>query len=128
MGIIENVWQMALLFFEVFLLLAYLIILFNIFTDIFRDHTLGGGAKAVWVLVLMFVPMLGALIYLIARGKSMQERRAREVKAADGAMKEYIRDAAGRTPAQEIAQARTLLDQGVINEAEFNSLKTKALS
>lgn len=128
MGIIENVWQMALLFFEIFLLFAYLIILFNIFTDIFRDHTLSGGAKAVWVLVLMFFPLLGALIYLVVRGKSMQERRVKEAKAADGAMKDYIRDAAGRTPAQEIAQARTLLDQGVINEAEFNSLKAKALS
>ena len=128
MGIIENVWQMALLFFEIFLLFAYLIILFNVFTDIFRDHTLSGGAKAVWVLVLMFVPLLGALIYLVVRGKSMQERRVKEAKAADGAMKDYIRDAAGRTPAQEIAQARTLLDQGVINEAEFNSLKAKALS
>ena len=128
MGIIENVWQMALLFFEIFLLFAYLIILFNIFTDIFRDHTLSGGAKAVWVLVLMFLPLLGALIYLVVRGKSMQERRFKEAKAADGAMKDYIRDAAGRTPAQEIAQARTLLDQGVINEAEFNSLKAKALS
>lgn len=128
MGIIENVWQMALLFFEIFLLFAYLIILFNIFTDIFRDHTLSGGAKAVWVLVLMFLPLLGALIYLVVRGKSMQERRVKEAKAADGAMKDYIRDAAGRTPAQEIAQARTLLDQGVINEAEFNSLKAKALS
>ena len=128
MGIIENVWQMALLFFEIFLLFAYLIILFNIFTDIFRDHTLSGGAKAVWVLVLMFFPLLGALIYLVVRGKSMQERRFKEAKAADGAMKDYIRDAAGRTPAQEIAQARTLLDQGVINEAEFNSLKAKALS
>ena len=128
MGIIENVWQMALLFFEIFLLFAYLIILFNVFTDIFRDHTLSGGAKAVWVLVLMFFPLLGALIYLVVRGKSMQERRVKEAKAADGAMKDYIRDAAGRTPAQEIAQARTLLDQGVINEAEFNSLKAKALS
>lgn len=127
MSILENVWQMALLFLEIFFLLAYLIILFHIFTDIFRDHTLGGGAKAVWVIVLMFFPLLGALIYLIARGKSMQQRRLQEASAAEDVMKTYIRDAAGRNPSQEIAQARDLFDRGIINEDEFNSLKAKAL-
>lgn len=128
MGIIENVWQLALLFFEIFLLIAYLIILFNVFTDIFRDQTLSGGAKALWVVVLMFIPLAGALIYLIFRGRSMQERRVREVQVAEANMKNFIKDTAGRTPAQEIAQARTLLDQGVITEAEFNTLKSKAMA
>jgi type VI protein secretion system component VasK len=113
-----------------FLFIAYLIILFQILSDLFRDRDTSGWAKAVWVLALLFVPFLTALIYLIARGQGMAERQRKDIVAARQETDAYIRDVAGASssPAARITEAKALLDQGVITQDEFNALKAKALA
>lgn len=122
-------WDFVLWFFWVFVFVAYLMVLFSILGDIFRDHTLNGWLKAVWIIFLIFVPFLTALIYLIARGPSMQKRsiaQAQEMRAQQDA---YIRATAGSgsSAADDIAKAKSLLDAGAITPDEFNALKSKAL-
>jgi ABC-type multidrug transport system fused ATPase/permease subunit len=113
----------------IFAFIAYLIILFNILTDLFwRDHKTSGWIKAIWVLFLILLPYLTALVYLIARGSGMAERAREAASAAQRDTDAYIRQAAGRSPAQEIADAKGLLDNGVITESEFDALKARALS
>lgn len=112
----------------VFAFIAYLIILFNILADLFwRDHQTSGWVKAVWVFFLIVLPYLTALVYLIARGGGMAERARAAAIAAKSEADAYIREAAGRSPAQEIADAKALLDSGGITPAEFDTLKAKAL-
>lgn len=111
-----------------FFFVAYLMVLFRIFGDLFRDD-MSGWLKAVWVIVLLVVPFLGALIYLIARGKGMAERQAGAVSQARAETDAYIRDVAGNTtPTDQIASAKALLDNGTISPAEFEQLKRKALA
>ncbi len=113
----------------IFAFIAYLIILFNILTDLFwRDHKTSGLVKAVWVIFLIVVPYLTALVYVIARGKGMSERAREQALQAKAQTDDYIRQAAGRSPAQEIADAKALLEAGTISPADFEALKTKALS
>ena len=121
-------WQSFWLVIEIFLFMAYLIVFFQIISDLFRDTRLGGVAKALWVVVLMVLPILGALVYLIARGRGMDERRRDAQIRAEKGVQDYIRQTANRNPAQEIAEARSLLDSGVITPAEFETLKAKALA
>ncbi|WP_203581450.1 SHOCT domain-containing protein [Microbacterium hibisci] len=124
-------WDFILWFFWIFVFVAYLMVLFSIIGDIFRDHELNGWLKAVWILFLIFVPFLTALVYLIARGNSMQKRsieQAQELRAAQDA---YIRQTAGTggaSAADDIAKAKSLLDSGAITQAEFDALKAKALA
>jgi membrane protease subunit (stomatin/prohibitin family) len=96
----------------------------------FSDHTLSGWAKAGWAILMIFVPWLGAFIYLIARGRSMAERQMARVAQQQAAQAEYIKQAAGTasTPAAQIADAKALLDSGAINQTEFDSLKAKAMA
>jgi hypothetical protein len=111
-----------------FFFVAYLMVLFQIFADLFSDD-MNGWLKAVWVIVLLVVPFLGALIYLIARGKGMAERRAGAVRQARAETDAYIRDVAGQTsPSDQIASAKALLDSGTISPQEFEQLKRKALA
>jgi hypothetical protein len=121
--------DLLLWFFWVFVFVAYLMVLFSIIGDLFRDHTLNGWLKALWIIFLIFVPFLTALVYLIARGSSMQKRSmeaASEMRAAQDA---YIRQTAGSTSAaDDIAKAKSLLDSGAITQAEFDALKAKALA
>jgi hypothetical protein len=113
----------------IFAFIAYLMILFNILADLFgRDHKTSGWVKAIWVVFLIAVPYLTALVYLIVRGQGMAERARDQALQAKQQADEYIRDAAGRSPAQEIADAKALLEAGTITAAEFDSLKAKALS
>lgn len=125
----DSFWEFLWSMIVIFAFIAYLIILFNILVDLFwRDHKTSGWVKAIWVIFLIVLPYLTALVYLIARGEGMAIR-ARE--AAASAKKEtdaYIREAAGRSPAQEIADAKALLDSGTITQQEFDSLKAKALN
>ncbi len=103
--------------------------LFQILTDLFwRDHKTSGFAKAIWVILLIVFPWLTALVYLIARGNGMAERAREAAAAAKKQTDDYIREAAGRSPAEEIAHAKELLDAGTISQSEFDALKTKALS
>jgi predicted ferric reductase len=118
-------WLLIWTFFIVF----YLMILFQILGDLFRDKELSGWWKAVWVIALIIFPFLTALIYLIARGRGMAERQAGEVRQVQQATDSYIQQVAGRgNPAEQIATAKGLLDQGTITQAEFDRLKAAALA
>jgi type VI protein secretion system component VasK len=116
----------------IFLFVAYLFVLFRIIMDIFRDKELGGVAKAIWLIALLFLPLITALVYLIARGKSMAQRdvqaaeeyRQEQIEYTKGLMKDAGKPA---SPADQIARAKELLDAGAISEEEFEKLKAKAL-
>ena len=113
----------------VFALVAYLIILFFVLSDMFRDHELSGWWKAVWIVFLIFLPFLTALIYLIARGPGMQERALAAATQYQEQQDNYIKSALGKKdPADAIASAKQLHDQGVISDEEFQQLKAKALA
>lgn len=116
-------WLMVYSFFFV----AYLMVLFQIIADLFRDHELSGWWKALWIIFLIFLPVLTALVYLIARGRGMAERHAEGMAQAKQATDTYIREVAGPSPADQIASAKALLDAGTISPAEFERLKSKAL-
>lgn len=119
-------WFWILLY--VFLFFAYLIILWQILTDLFSDHRLSGWWKAVWIVFLVVFPFLTALVYVIARGKGMAERQRAAVAEAKQETDEYIRQVANRSPADHIAQAKRLLDDGAITPEEYEALKAKALA
>ena len=123
----DNFWEVIWLFFWGFVFISYLMALFSIVADLFRDHTLGGGWKAVWIFFLVFAPFVTALVYLIARGGGMAERNHRAATDAQAATDHYIRDVAGTSPADEIAKAKTLLDSGTISAEEYAHLKSRAL-
>lgn len=120
-------WQIIWLFFWGFVFIAYLMALFSIVADLFRDRTLNGWWKAVWIIFLVFFPFITALVYVIARGGSMAERSQYDMRRAQEASDSYIRDVAGSSPADEIAKAKALLDSGTISAEEFAHLKARAL-
>jgi ABC-type multidrug transport system fused ATPase/permease subunit len=112
-----------------FFLVIWIMLLFQIFVDLFRDHSLSGGAKTLWVLFLVFVPFLAVFVYLIVRGPSMAERAAGQRQRAQQEFDGYVRDVAGgATPTEQIAKAKELLDAGAIDQSEFDRLKARALS
>jgi hypothetical protein len=113
-----------------FIWIAALMVWFRCLFDLFRDKSLSGWAKAGWSVLLIFVPWVGALIYLIARGRSMTERQMAEVAEMKAAQDQYIQEVAGTkaNPASQIADAKSLLDSGAINQTEFDALKAKALA
>jgi len=113
-----------------FIWIAALMVWFRCLFDMFSDSTLSGWAKAGWAILLIFVPWLGALIYLIVRSKSMRERAMEAAARQQAEQEQYIRQAVGTSggSADEIARAKDLLDSGVINEAECAALKAKALA
>ena len=124
-----STWDFLWHFLIIFAWIAYLLVLFQILTDLFwRDHTTSGWIKAVWVIFLLVFPWVTAVIYLIARGQGMTERARAAAEAAKKQTDDYIKQAAGRSPAQEIADAQGLLQSGAITQAEFDSLKAKALA
>jgi uncharacterized SAM-binding protein YcdF (DUF218 family) len=115
--------------FEFFLFFAWFMCLFWVLGDIFRSSDMGGGAKTFWILFVIIIPWLGILVYVIARGKGMQERQLEQAKAMQTAQADYIKSVAGSTTAtDQISSAKALLDQGAITQAEFDALKTKALA
>lgn len=120
-------WNFVWYVFVAFAFVAYLMILFSILTDLFRDRELSGWWKAVWIVFLIFVPLLTSLVYLIARGGSMGERQVKAVKESQANADAYIRNVAGKSPADQIQDAKALLDSGVITQEEFAQLKAKAL-
>ena len=112
-----------------FFFVMYLMILFHIIGDLFRDKELSGWWKALWVIALIIVPFLTAFIYLIARGHGMAERQAGEMRQAQEATDSYIQQVAGRSnPTDQITTAKNLLDQGTITQTEFDRLKASALA
>jgi magnesium-transporting ATPase (P-type) len=115
--------------FEFFLFFAWLMCLFWVFADIFRSRDIGGGVKTLWVIVIIFLPLLGVLVYLIARGHGMQERQIEQAKEMQAAQAQYIQSVAGSgNSADQIASAKKLLDEGTISQAEFDQIKAKALA
>ena len=126
---IDIFWSMLWLFF----LFIWIVILIHILTDLFRDHTLSGGVKTLWVLFLVFLPFLAVLVYVISRGQGMAERAAARQQQAQDQFDGYVRSVAANgdgtaTPADQITQAKQLLDAGTIDQAEFYRLKAKALA
>lgn len=113
-----------------FIWIAALMVWIRCLFDLFGDSSLSGWAKAGWALLLIFVPWLGALIYLIVRGRSMNERQQAKAAEMQAAQDDYIKEVAGvpTSPADQIANAKALLDAGTIDQHEFETLKAKALS
>jgi hypothetical protein len=101
--------------------------LFMVFGDLFSRHDVGGWGKAGWTLFVIFLPLLGVLVYLIAEGKGMAQRRAKDIETSQAQFDAHIRNVAGG-PAGEISQAKALLDSGAITPQEFEQLKAKALA
>ncbi|MCK0110680.1 SHOCT domain-containing protein [Ornithinimicrobium sp. F0845] len=127
MDFLDSFWDLVLVFFWAFIFIAALVALFAIITDLFRDSELSGWMKAVWMVLLIFLPVLTALVYLIVRGGGMAERSAAAIGESKAATDDYIRSVATASPAQQIAEAKELLDAGTITPDEFNTLKGKAL-
>lgn len=124
-----NIWNLVGWFFWSFVFISYLMVVFTIIGDIFRDSSLNGWLKAVWIIFLVFLPFLTSLVYLIARGAGMAERRGEQMNAMRASQAAYIRETAGSSsPADDITKARGLLDAGVITSGEFDVLKAKALA
>ena len=123
----SSIWDTIWWALTFFVFIAYLLALFSIITDLFRDHKLSGWAKAVWLVFLIFLPFLTALAYLVFRGPGMAERSIGQQRAAQQAADDYIRSVAGG-PAGEIAQAKQLLDSGAISQSEFDAIKAAALA
>jgi hypothetical protein len=121
-------WDVVWFIIISFAFVAYLMVMFSILTDLFRDRETGGFAKAVWVIALIFLPFLTALIYLVARGRGMADRSMQEAKTMQQQQEAYIRDVAGKNPVDQVAQARKMLDAGEISQAEYERLKEKALA
>ena len=121
-------WDIIWFIIVSFAFIAYLMIMFNILTDLFRDRSTSGGVKAVWVVCLVFFPLITAVVYLVVRGGGMAQRQAAAFDAAKSAQDDYIKNVAGASPAQHIAEAKGLLDAGTISQEEFESLKAKALA
>jgi hypothetical protein len=120
----EVLWTMV--WFTLFFIWIYLLII--VFSDIFRSHDLGGFAKFLWVIFIIFLPYLGVFVYLIARGHKMSEHAMAAAQQADEQARAYIRDAAGSgggSSADELARLADLTAKGVIDDAEFAKMKAK---
>lgn len=127
MFFLNSLWDWFWFLFWAFVYVAYLFALIFIIIDVFRDHSLNGWLKAVWVIFLVFVPFITALVYLIARGDGMAARSARKQQEVEEYSDEYIRSVSFASPTDEIAKAKAMLDDGTITQGEFDALKAKAL-
>jgi Short C-terminal domain/Phospholipase_D-nuclease N-terminal len=115
--------------FEIFLWVIWIWILIYVFIDIFRSRDLSGGGKALWFIFVLFIPLVGVLVYLIVRGGKMHERAVQQAQQQDQAAREYIQQAAGTpSPADQLAKLADLRDRGVITAEEFESQKAKILA
>jgi len=116
--------------FEFFLWVIWIWILIMVFADIFRSHDLSGWAKALWFLFVLFIPLIGVLVYLIARGGKMHERAARQAQQQDAEFRSYVQQAAASSPAgsaDQLTKLADLRDRGVSSAAEFEREKAKLL-
>jgi hypothetical protein len=112
-----------------FMFFIWIWLLITVFADIFRSHDIGGFAKAIWVIFVIVVPYLGVFVYLIARGHKMHEHAVEAAQAQDAAARQYIQQATGTqaSAADELARIADLKERGVIDDAEFQKLKAKAI-
>ncbi|UZN03679.1 SHOCT domain-containing protein [Cellulomonas sp. S1-8] len=118
-----------------YLFVAYLMALFHVLGDLFRNEKMGGFAKALWTIGLIFVPILSLLLYFVVHGRAMAERATEYMIAAKASQDAYIREVAqaapaggGASPVEQVAQAKALLDAGAISPEEFQAIKASALS
>ena len=124
----ENFWATSLVIIEVFVFVAYLIVLFHIVSDLFRNHEMSGVGKALWIAGLIFVPFLTALFFLLRHGRGMAQRQQQAMERVKSDTDRYIREVAGKSPADQISDAKALHDAGTITAEEFARLKAKALA
>ena len=120
----QFLWSLLIIFF----MIMYFIILFSVVIDLFRRHDMNGWIKALWIILLLLIPFLSLLIYVIIYGQGMGRRQAEAAVQAQDAQQAYIRTVAGTSAADQIAQAKQLLDSGAISQEEFDRLKAQALS
>ena len=122
-------WEVLLWSFWFFIWIAAIMVWFRCLWDLFGDSSLSGWGKAGWAIVLIFLPWLGALIYLIVRGRSMGERQMAAAAEMQAQQEKYIKQVAGsgQSPADQIASAKSLLESGAITQAEYDALRAKAL-
>jgi hypothetical protein len=121
---LDVLWSMVIFF--AFIIWIWLLI--TVFADIFRRRDIGGGMKAVWIVFVILLPYLGVLIYLIAEHNGMADRNEAQMSQIRSQQDAYIKSVAGTSAAEQIAQAKSLLDSGAITQAEFDSIKQKALA
>lgn len=124
----SNFWDLMWLILSSFVFIAYLLVLFQIVVDLFRDSDVGGFAKVLWIIGLIFLPFLTALAYILFRGGGMAQRQRAAMQRAKSDTESYIKEVAGKSPADHISDAKALLDAGTINQDEFTRLKAKALA
>ncbi len=124
----SNFWDFIWLILSTFVFVAYLFVMFQIVADLFRNTEMGGASKALWIIGLIFVPMLTAVVYIIVNGGDMARRQHEAIVRAKSDTDAYIRQVSGKSPAEQIADAKALLDAGTINADEFARLKAKALA
>jgi hypothetical protein len=116
-------------FFLIFIWVAWFWLLISIMIDVFRRNDIGGGAKALWIIFVIFLPLLGALVYIVSQGKGMADRRNQEIVDQKTQFDAYVREQAAQAgPAGEIEKAHALLSSGAITQAEFDQLKAKAMA
>jgi Short C-terminal domain/Phospholipase_D-nuclease N-terminal len=122
-------WDVFVSIFWFMILVAWFWLIISVITDLFRDHTISGGAKALWCLFIILIPWLGVLVYMIARGGSMRERAEATARRNDAAFQDYVRHAAG-TPstADELAKLADLRDRGAISAEDYERAKEKVLA
>ena len=121
----DAMWTMLVFF----LWIAWFWMLFAVWSDVFRRHDIGGGAKALWLVFTLVLPFLGVFVYLIAEGKEMTQRNIDAQQAQKAQFDDYVRETAGANgAATEIEKAKTLLDRGTITDQEFQAIKQKALA
>jgi hypothetical protein len=120
--------DLLLTVFEIFLFVVWIWILFTIITDLFRNHEMSGWLKAVWLVLLVFIPYLTALIYLIVYGSDMRERQLRAQAEAKHDADRYIRAAAHASPADELHKLHDLVEKGALTQAEYDRAKQKLLA
>ncbi|WP_353511369.1 SHOCT domain-containing protein [Intrasporangium sp.] len=127
----DNNGSFLLAMFEFFIFVAWIMCLFYVFSDIFRDRDLGGGAKTLWCIFIIVLPFLGVFVYLIARGSGMTRRSMEARQQLMDQQAEYVRSVVGSSGGDasidQIASAKKLLDDGAITQTEFEHLKARAL-
>lgn len=128
MPFLSTFWDAIWFLFTIFVFVAYLIAIFSIISDLFRDRELGGVAKAIWLVALVFLPFLTALAYLILRGSGMSERAAAQAQKSRELSEDYLRSLVATSPTDEIARAKELHDSGAITPEEYDRLKSAALA
>ncbi len=115
--------------FMIFLWVIWFWILITIIIDIFRSHDLSGWVKALWFVFILFLPLIGVLVYLIARGGKMHERQLRQAHRQEEQLRSYVQEVAGsQSSADQLAKLADLRDRGVITAAEFDREKAKILA